>query len=82
MYASHRATQLLIWILFIVTWPMCLPAWLLSVTVCGGFRSRVLFFPEAHLVNALMVHAPVYPVDTHVSKEQKSSDAPQHSSPA
>lgn len=37
---------------------------------------------EAYLVNALMVQEPVYPVDTHVSKEQETSDAQEHPRPA
>lgn len=37
---------------------------------------------EAHLVNALMVQEPVYPVDTHVCEEQETSDAQEHPRPA
>lgn len=39
-------------------------------------------FLLTYLVNAPMVHAPVYPIDTHVGKKQESSNAQEHPGPA
>lgn len=37
---------------------------------------------QTHLVNVLMVHEAMYPVNTHVSKEQETDNAQEHPRPA
>lgn len=39
-------------------------------------------YANAHLVNALVMQEPVYPVDTHISKEQETSNAQEYPRPA